>query len=412
MIKYLGSKRKLVPVLGAVADAVGATTAVDLFTGTTRVAQELKRRGIHTTAVDLASYSAVLSDCFVATDAADVDEAELADALEELDALPGRRGYFTATFCEQSRFLRPENGRRVDADPRRHRGALGRLAAPPAAPHQPAHGRRPRRLDHRRADGLPEVLGARGPSAPCGCSGPRSCPGPGRTVHDDALAAVADLDPVDLMYLDPPYNHHRYFTNYHVWETLVRWDAPEHYGVACKRVDAREESTRSVFNRKADMPAAVDAVIQDARADVVVVSYNDESWITAEQMTRSLRDAGHERVGLLAFDSTRYVGAKIGIHGPDGTKVGSVSHLRNTELVFVAGAADRVEAALAAGSLAQPLEPPPARDDRAGHRCCRSTSGRFVITPSTPARSARRIEKRRSTVQVRQRIPLAWTAST
>ena len=41
MIKYLGSKRKLVPVLGAIADAVGATTAVDLFTGTTRVAQEL-----------------------------------------------------------------------------------------------------------------------------------------------------------------------------------------------------------------------------------------------------------------------------------------------------------------------------------------------------------------------------------
>ena len=49
---------------------------------------------------------------------------------------------------------------------------------------------------------------------------------------------VDELGPVDLMYLDPPYNQHRYFTNYHVWETLVRWDAPEHYGIACKRVDA------------------------------------------------------------------------------------------------------------------------------------------------------------------------------
>ena len=46
---------------------------------------------------------------------------------------------------------------------------------------------------------------------------------------------------VDLAYLDPPYNQHRYFTNYHVWETLVAWDAPEHYGVACKRVDARDD---------------------------------------------------------------------------------------------------------------------------------------------------------------------------
>ncbi len=54
------------------------------------------------------------------------------------------------------------------------------------------------------------------------------------------------------MYLDPPYNQHRYFTNYHVWETLVRGDEPEHYGIACKRLDAREDSTRSVFNSKHD----------------------------------------------------------------------------------------------------------------------------------------------------------------
>ena len=57
MIKYLGSKRLLVPVLGEIADAVGAGTAVDLFTGTTRVAQEFKRRGIEVTATDSASYS-------------------------------------------------------------------------------------------------------------------------------------------------------------------------------------------------------------------------------------------------------------------------------------------------------------------------------------------------------------------
>lgn len=358
MIKYLGSKRKLVPVLGALAEATGARTAVDLFTGTTRVAQELKRRGLHTTAVDLASYSAVLSDCFVATDAAAVDRTELASALAELDALPGRRGYFTATFCEQSRFLRPENGARVDAirDAIEDRWAGSALypllltsllmaadrvdsTTGVQMAYLKAWAPRAQRRLHLR---VPELLA-----------------GTGRTVQDDAATAVATLDPVDLMYLDPPYNHHRYFTNYHVWETLVRWDAPEHYGVACKRLDARDDSTRSVFNRKAEMPAALAALIGDARADVVVVSYNDESWITPEQMTRSLRDAGHAHVGVLAFDSKRYVGAQIGIHGPDGSKVGRVSHLTNTELVFVAGDTDRVEAALAAGSAVRPLEAPP-----------------------------------------------------
>ena len=38
-------------------------------------------------------------------------------------------------------------------------------------------------------------------------------------------------------------------------------------------------------------------------------------------------------VRTLAFDSKRYVGAQIGIHNPQGEKVGEVSRLRNVEYV-------------------------------------------------------------------------------
>jgi adenine-specific DNA-methyltransferase len=67
----------------------------------------------------------------------------------------------------------------------------------------------------------------------------------------------------------------------------------------------------------------------------VVVSYNDESWVTADE----LRDmcAVHGSVEMLAFDSRRYVGAQIGIHNPQGERVGTVSHVRNREYVAVAG---------------------------------------------------------------------------
>ncbi len=73
LIKYLGSKRRLVPVLGRLFEASGARTALDLFTGTTRVAQEFCRRGVIVTAVDTASYSEILAQCYVVTDAATVD---------------------------------------------------------------------------------------------------------------------------------------------------------------------------------------------------------------------------------------------------------------------------------------------------------------------------------------------------
>jgi adenine-specific DNA-methyltransferase len=344
VIKYLGSKRTLVPVLGAMAAAVEATSAVDLFTGTTRVAQEFKRRGLTVTASDIATYSEVLSDCYIATDAATIDLDEVRDVLSMLSALPGAPGYFTRTFCEESRFFQPKNGGRVDAI----RDVLEAdfrdsplfpilltslmLAADrvdSTAGLQMAYLKEWAPRAHRDLElRVPELL-----------------PGAGTTVRGDASRVAARLPRTDLMYLDPPYNQHRYFTNYHVWETLVRWDGPLSYGVARKRIDSRDDATKSVYNRKREMPAAFRQLLGEVDAETLIVSYNDESWITAEQMTTALHDAGHDEVRLLAFDAKRYVGAQIGIHSPAGVKVGEVSHLRNTEYVFVAGDADRVEAA-------------------------------------------------------------------
>lgn len=349
MIKYLGSKRTLVPVLADLAAATGARTAVDLFTGTTRVAQAFKRRGMLVTATDIASYSAVLSDCYIATDAAVVDVAELDDELRRLSALPGTPGYFTKTFCQDARFFQPRNGARVDAirddlESRRDHPLFPILLTSLMLA----------------ADRVDSTTGLQmaylkqwAPRAhnDLELRRPELLPGPGVTVLGDAMATVDALPRTDVMYLDPPYNKHRYFTNYHVWETLVRWDAPEHYGVACKRIDSRDEATKSVFNRKRAMPGALSSIIERANAEVLIVSYNDESWITAEQMMRTLRDAGHEDVRMLAFDAKRYVGAQIGIYNPAGERVGRVSHLRNTEYVFVAGPTDRVQAAVAAAHV-------------------------------------------------------------
>jgi len=129
VIKYLGSKRRLVPHLVALAQAVpGARTALDLFTGTTRVAQGLKAAGFTVTANDLASYSAVIATACIATDARTVRRARLDALAAELEAQPGARGYVTRTFCEEARFFRPENGMRIDA----MRAHLDRLDATPA----------------------------------------------------------------------------------------------------------------------------------------------------------------------------------------------------------------------------------------------------------------------------------------
>ena len=349
MIKYLGSKRTLVPVLGAMASAIEAATAVDLFTGTTRVAQEFKRRGLDVTAVDIATYSEVLAQCYIATNAKSVDLAALDSALTELAALPGKYGYFTRTFCEESRYLQPKNGQRVDAM-RDH--LAEQYADSPLFPVLLTA----LMLAADRVDSTTGVqmayLKKWAPRAQHDLElrVPELIDGQGSALRGDASTLVDTLPLVDLAYLDPPYNQHRYFTNYHVWETLVRWDEPEHYGVACKRIDARDDATRSIFNRKREMPQALRSIIHRTRAHVVIVSYNDESWVTADELMQWLRDAGHEEVRLLAYDSKRYVGAQIGIHNPAGQKVGTVKRLRNTEYVIVAGDVPRVQAAAEAAA--------------------------------------------------------------
>jgi adenine-specific DNA-methyltransferase len=337
MIKYIGSKRRLVPVLGDLASAAGARTAVDLFTGTTRVAQELKRRGMCVTAVDSARYAEVFARCYVATDGAAVDSRELERVLAELAARDGVDGYVTETFCVQSRFFQPFNGRRIDAI----RDAIERDYAGSEL--------YPVLLTSliEAADRVDSTTGVQmayvkqwAPRSfnPLELRSPELLAGPGTAVRGDACELAASLGSFDFAYLDPPYNQHRYFTNYHIWETLVAWDAPVHYGVACKRVDARDPETHSVFNERRGMAGALAGVIGDVDAAVIAVSYNDESWVEIEELEAMVAARG-DAVCTLAFDSRRYVGAQIGIHNPRGEKVGAVSHLRNVEYVVVGGGA-------------------------------------------------------------------------
>jgi adenine-specific DNA-methyltransferase len=339
LIKYLGSKRLLVPVLAELARRSGARTAVDLFTGTTRVASAFKQAGLCVTAVDTARYSEVFARCRIELDAASLERDRLAAAVEALDRLPGRDGYFTETFCVASRFFQPFNGRRVDAirDAIEERYAGTWLHPVLLTSLIEAADR----VDSTTGLQMAYVKAWAPRSArPLRLQVPELLRGPGRAVRADACRWVRTMAPTDLAYLDPPYNQHRYYTNYHVWETLTAWDAPAHYGVACKRIDSRDDSTRSAFNSRRTMPDALRQVLGDLPAATVIVSYNDESWLAIDDLVRMC--AGRGAVEVLAFDSRRYVGAQIGIFDPGGRKVGRVSHLRNTEFLVVAGEAARV----------------------------------------------------------------------
>ena len=334
VIKYLGSKRRLVPALTSIARASRARTALDLFTGTTRVAQAFKSCGIEVTAVDSARYAAVFGQCYIATDSDAVDHRELARAITGLNALAPKPGYVTEVFAGEARYLRPHNAARVDAI----RDAIDR--------DWHGHPYEPILLTSlvEAADRVDSTTGVQMAYvkqwAPRSQQAlelrvPRLLGGPGHALQADACDVAKSKQHFDLAYLDPPYNQHRYTANYHVWETLVAWDAPSHYGIACKRDELRDPSTRSVFNSRRAMPEALHQVIDDLDTDLLVISCSNEGWVGIDELDAWCRPRGH--VEVIAFDSRRYVGAQIGVYNPRGERVGKVSHLHNVEYLVLSG---------------------------------------------------------------------------
>ncbi len=272
--------------------------------------------------------------CYVQADREDVI-SEASKLVEEFNCLPGRAGYFTETFCIHARFFKPENGERVDAirNAIAHKGLSDELQAVLLVSLMEAADRvdsttglhmaylkkwAPRafnRLELR----LPEVLA-------------RSPHGKGEAHHLDAVQAASELEG-DVCYLDPPYNQHSYLNNYHIWETLVRWDKPESYGIAKKRLDCRVR--KSQFNTRAGIRSAMDEVIRNVKSRFLVVSFNDEGFLGRSEMESMLGERGH--VEVVGIDFKRYVGAQIGIYNPQGKKVGRVGRLRNKEFLYLVG---------------------------------------------------------------------------
>lgn len=343
MIKYLGSKRTLLEsilqAVRAVAPAGRRATVLDPFSGTSRVTHALKRAGYRVIAGDHNAYAHALAACYVQADREQVerDALRLIDEFNALPTPPGPGGYFTETFCVRSRYLHPDNGRRVDEIRERIEAlslapdlrAVLLVSLMEAADRvdsttgvQMAYLKQwaPRALQPLRLR-MPEVL----PSNGARCE-----------AHQiDALDAAARF-PADVAYIDPPYNQHSYLGNYHVWESLIRWDKPEVYGVACKRIDCRER--RSPFNSRRQFEATFSALLDALRAPALVVSFSDEGYLTRERMEALLQQRVGPRglVRTIEHDYPRYVGARIGIYNPRGEKVGRVSHLRNREFVYVA----------------------------------------------------------------------------
>lgn len=85
----------------------------------------------------------------------------------------------------------------------------------------------------------------------------------------------------DVLYLDPPYNHRQYAPNYHLLETIAKYDNPKIYGKTGLR-DYKNQ--KSKFSQKRDVLKSFDNIIQNAKVKYIFLSYNNEGLMTPEEV--------------------------------------------------------------------------------------------------------------------------------
>ena len=85
----------------------------------------------------------------------------------------------------------------------------------------------------------------------------------------------------DILYLDPPYNERQYCSNYHILETIAKYDNPIIKG----KTGLRDyKSQKSDFCVRAKVRDALEDIIKNANFKYIFLSYNNEGLMSLEEI--------------------------------------------------------------------------------------------------------------------------------
>lgn len=108
--------------------------------------------------------------------------------------------------------------------------------------------------------------------------------------NEDANRLIERLEG-DILYLDPPYNSRQYAPNYHLLETVSKYDHPKIQGVTGMRP---YEDERSAFCAKREVADVFEDLIAKARFSHILLSYSSDGLMTSGQIETILKKYGIE----------------------------------------------------------------------------------------------------------------------
>ena len=123
----------------------------------------------------------------------------------------------------------------------------------------------------------------------------------GNCVYNEDVQNLVQKVSGDILYLDPPYNARQYSSNYHVLETISRYDNPILTGVTGLRT---KDENKSVYCSKRTVVKAFENLIDNARFKYVFLSYNNEGLMDFETIQGIMEK--HGKYDVFSQDYRRF----------------------------------------------------------------------------------------------------------
>lgn len=108
-------------------------------------------------------------------------------------------------------------------------------------------------------------------------------------VYNDDAGTLIERIEGDILYLDPPYNQRQYGANYHLLNTIAKYDTDS---FAPTGVTGLRPYVRSEYCSKKMAISALDRLISKARFQNIFLSYNDEGLIHPDDIAEVMRKYG------------------------------------------------------------------------------------------------------------------------
>jgi adenine-specific DNA-methyltransferase len=318
LISYLGNKRKLIHVIDEAISAMHLQTAAEPFSGSGVVSRLLITKCEQKFYVnDLEAYCETMSRCFLSTPSVE-DQLHIKNHIHSMNACPDAFGVISELYAPRDSskvqpgermFYTSENSARLD-------GMLTYVSQ-----------NVPRRLWPYCL--APLIIQA---SIRCNTSGVFNafhkawggikkkgstsnvnrivskieveCPtwftdAPCVEIHcEDALRFIERIPPVDLVYLDPPYNRHSYGSNYFMLNVLLDACDNKRPKTISNISGIPADWKRSLYYKKREMKAEMERLLDAAaqKAPRVLISFNNEGYISPEEWIQILDARGTWRV--------------------------------------------------------------------------------------------------------------------